>query len=315
MKLEANTPIFLAGGSGLVGQALHRALVGRGCTNILVPTHVQLDLCLREAVQHYFEKARPQVVIMAAGLVGGIQANIDDQVGFLTQNMLMAEAVLSAAHKVGVKKLLYLGSSCIYPTQADLPLKESSLLTGPFEPTNEGYALAKSVGIKLAQFYRQQYGSNFICCLPTNLYGPADRYDDRKSHVVPALIQRLHKAKIEAQPTVVIWGSGKPLRDLLFVDDLALACLHLIEQYDASMPVNVASGIEHSISEIARALAREVGYRGQLVFDVSKPDGLFRKPQDLSIIQGLGWKPKTDLAQGLRLAYADYLARHNAVEH
>lgn len=315
MILEAQTTIFLAGGSGLVGQALHRALLGRGCTNILAPTHAQLDLCQRTKVQRHFETTRPDVVIMAAGLVGGIQANIDDPVGFLAQNILMAEAVLAAAHSVGVKKLLYLGSSCIYPAQAQLPLKESSLFTGPFEPTNEAYALAKSVGIKLAQYYRQQYGSNFICCIPTNLFGPADRYDDHKSHVVPALIQRLHIAKTEARPEVVIWGSGMPLRDLLFVDDFALACINLIENYDSAMPVNVASGTEHSISEIAHAVAHEVGYRGKLVFDVSKPDGLFRKPQDLSIIQGLGWKPKTELAHGLRLAYADYLARQNAAEH
>lgn len=296
----------------MAGQSFMRLLAERGCVNVLAPARAELDLCDRAAVHAYFEQERPELVIMAAGLVGGIQANIDDPVGFLSQNMLMAEAVLSASHRAGVEKLLYLGSSCIYPKQAELPLKEDNLLTGPFEPTNEGYALAKTVGIRLAQYYHRQFGANFISVLPTNLYGPADRYDPRKSHVVPALIQRFHQAKVAHMPEVVIWGTGKPLRDLLYVDDLVLACLLLIEHYSLPKPVNIASGTERSIAEIAHAVAKAVGYEGKLVFDASKPDGLFRKPQNLDTIKALGWAPKTDLEHGLQQAYTDYLSRLHA---
>jgi GDP-L-fucose synthase len=310
MNLAANTRIHMAGHTGMVGSAIIRRLKESGCRVLITPTRNELDLRDRTAVLNFYQKERPEVVIMAAGRVGGIQANIDDPVGFLSDNLLMAEAVINAAHATGVRKLLYLGSSCMYPVSAPLPYKEESLLCGALEPTNEAYALAKSIGVRLCQYHRQQYRSDFISCIPTNLFGPADRYDARNSHVVAALIQRFHKAVMNGDDEMTVWGTGNPLRDFLYVDDLADACLLLLEQYSDTMPVNIASGTEHSIRQLAEAIAAMVGFRGKILFDSARPDGIFCKPQDMSIMHGLGWLPRTTLEDGLALAYADYLDRH-----
>ncbi len=301
MKKDAR--LYIAGHNGMVGSAIHRLLLSEGYTNILTAGSKELDLRNQSAVNVFFEKAQPEYVFLAAAKVGGIVANNSLRADFLYDNLMIECNVIHAAHSYGVEKLLFLGSSCIYPKMAEQPIKESSLLTGPLEPTNEPYALAKIAGLKLCESYRKQYDDDFITLMPTNLYGPNDNYHPEHSHVLPALLRRFHEAKQEGTPEVVLWGSGTPLREFLHVDDLADACLFAMEHYSSAEHLNVGSGKEISIYELAKIIQEIVGYEGQINLDGSKPDGTPRKLMDSSRIKVLGWKAKTDLKEGIREVY------------
>ncbi len=299
--LEA--PIFVAGHRGLVGSALVRRLTEAGYSNLLTADRQTLDLRTQAAVSHWFQRHRPHYVYLAAGTVGGIMANSTRQAEFLYDNMMIHATVVEASRAVGVKKLLYLGSSCIYPRNAPQPIEEGALLTGPLEPTNEGYALAKIAGIKLCQFYREQFGCNFISAMPTNLYGPGDNFDLTSSHVLPALMRKFHWAKLEGQTEVEVWGSGRVRRELLHVDDLADACLFLMDHYEDSGHINVGTGVDLTIAELAETV-RNVVYPGAtLRFDTTKPDGIARKVLDTTKLNALGWKHQIDLRAGIERTY------------
>jgi GDP-L-fucose synthase len=287
----------------MVGSALVRALEARGGPPPLVRTRDELDLLDQGAVERFFARERPAYVFMAAARVGGIAANAARQADFLYENLMLAANVVHAAAQHGVKKLLFLGSSCIYPKLAPQPIREEALLSGPLEGTNEGYAVAKIAGLKLCEMYRRQYGLNFIAVMPTNLYGPGDDFHPENSHVVAGLLRRFHEAKVAAKPSVAIWGSGTARRDLLHVDDLAAACLLLMERYDEAAPVNVGSGGDVTIEELARLVARTVDYGGGLTFDRSRPDGTPRKLLDNARIHALGWRPGLGLEVGLAQVY------------
>ena len=303
-----DAPIFVAGHRGLVGSALVRRLTEAGCTNLLLADRATLDLRNQADVSAWFERNRPHYVYLAAGTVGGIMANSTRQAEFLYDNMMIHATVVEAARAVGVRKLLYLGSSCIYPRNAPQPIEESALLTGPLEPTNEGYALAKIAGIKLCQFYRQQFGCNFVSAMPTNLYGPNDNFDLQSSHVLPALMRKFHAAKLAGEPEVEVWGSGRVRREFLHVDDLADACVFLMEHYEESGHINVGTGIDLTIAELAETI-RDVVYPGAtLRFDASKPDGIARKVLDVSKLHALGWKHQIDLRPGIERTYAWFCA-------
>lgn len=303
-----NSRIFVAGHRGMVGSALVRALRQEGTAehNILTASRSQLDLRRQSDVENWFEKNRPQTVILAAAKVGGIHANNTYPADFIYDNLALTANVIQAAWKTGVSRLLFLGSSCIYPKHAPQPMPEDCLLTGPLEPTNEAYALAKIAGLRLCQHYRSQHGVLFHSAMPTNLYGAGDNYHPENSHVIPGLLRRFHEAKVTQQPAVTIWGTGTPLREFLNVDDLAAACLHLLRHPNPPDWVNVGSGQECSIGELARTIQRVVGYEGELKFDTTKPDGTPRKLLDSSLIQSLGWSPQVPLEEGLRRAYADF---------
>lgn len=302
-SLHKDAPVFVAGHRGLVGSAVVRRLQAAGYSNLLLRSRAELDLLDQAAVHAFFKEQRPTYVVLAAAKVGGIHANNTFPADFLYENLVTAGNVIHAAAEAGTEKLLFLGSSCIYPKLATQPLREDSLLTGPLEPTNEGYALAKIVGLKLCQMYQRQYKKRFISCMPTNLYGPNDNFHPDHSHVIPGMLRRFHEAKIQKRPEVVIWGTGTPKREFLYVDDLAEAIQLLLETYEGTDTINVGTGEDGTIRELAETVARVVGYEGKIVTDPSKPDGTPRKVLDVSRINGLGWKARHDLATGLRLTY------------
>ncbi len=307
--MEKNAKIYIAGHRGMVGSAIHRKLQQEGFTNFALRSSKELDLRNQAAVEAFFNEERPDYVFLAAAKVGGIVANNTYRADFLFENLMIQNNVIHAAHLTNVKKLMFLGSSCIYPKLAPQPLKEEYLLTGFLEPTNEPYAIAKIAGIKMCESYRRQYGRNFISVMPTNLYGPNDNYDLQNSHVLPALIRKFHEAKINDSPSVEVWGTGSPLREFLHSDDLAEACYFLMQEYDGEEFVNVGTGEDLSIKDLAELVKETVGYEGELVWNTAKPDGTPRKLMDVSKLHGLGWKHKIDLPDGIRQVYEKFKER------
>ena len=305
--MEKSASIYVAGHRGLVGSALCRALRRAGHENLLVRAHDELDLCDQAATRTFFAEARPEVVILAAAKVGGIHANASYPADFIYQNLQIQNNVIDSAWRNGTKKLLFLGSSCIYPKLCPQPIREEYLLTGPLEATNEAYAIAKIAGIKMCQAYRKQYGFDAICAMPTNLYGPGDNYHPENSHVIPALIRKFHEAKASGAGSVTIWGTGTALREFLHVDDMAEACVFLLENYSDFEQVNVGCGKECSIMDAAKRIARIVGFAGEILTDPSRPDGTPCKLMDSSKLFGMGWRPRIGLEEGLRDAYRDFL--------
>ncbi|MEY4385749.1 MAG: hypothetical protein RLY20_1032 [Verrucomicrobiota bacterium] len=310
MQPQQQPRIYVAGHRGLVGSAIWRELQLRGFTNLIGRTHAELNLLDAPAVDQFYTATQPEYVFIAAAKVGGIHANHTHPGQFLFENLQIQNNLIHGAWKARVKKLLFLGSSCIYPKHAPQPLKEEHLLTGPLEPTNEWYAIAKIAGIKLCQAYRRQYGCDFISAMPTNMYGPNDNYDLENSHVLPALLRKFHEAKSTHQPEVICWGTGTPRREFLYADDLARACLFLMQRYSDEQFINVGFGDDLSIRELAETIQRIVGFKGKIVWDTSKPDGTPRKLMDTSRLSALGWKPEISLEQGIRLAYEDFLKRY-----
>jgi GDP-L-fucose synthase len=306
MTLNPDARVYVAGHRGLAGSAIWRELQRQAFTHLIGRTRAELDLLDTAAVQRFFERERPQYVFLAAAKVGGIHANDTQPAAFLYENLQIQNNVIHAAWLAGVKKLLFLGSSCIYPRECPQPMKEDYLLTGPLEPTNQWYAVAKIAGIKLCQAYRRQHGCDFISVMPTNLYGPGDNYDLQTSHVLPALIRKFHEAKVAHAHSVSCWGTGAPKREFLYSDDLARACVFLMKAYSDERILNIGSGIEHTIREIAEMVRHVTGYQGQIDWDTSKPDGTPRKLMDSSRLFALGWKPQIDLKHGLELAYRCY---------
>ena len=305
--LEKSDKIFIAGHRGLVGSALVRKLEEEGFANLLTRDRAALDLRDTRAVADFFAAGKPSIVVLAAAKVGGIKANNDQPVEFLVENLQVQNNVIRAANENGVRKLMFLGSSCIYPKHAPQPIPESALLGGPLEPTNEAYAIAKIAGIKLCQAYSREYGANFISAMPTNLYGPNDNFDLVSSHVLPALLRKAHTAKVEGQRELVVWGSGSPRREFLHVDDLAAACVFLLEKYDSPEIVNVGCGEDISIRELAELICEIVGFEGELAWDTTKPDGTPRKLLDVSKIHALGWRHRIGLGEGIARTYQWFL--------
>ena len=305
--MEKNSKIYIAGHRGLVGSAIVRKLKQEGFNNLLTATSKELDLREQAATRDFFAQERPDYVFLAAARVGGILANNSYPADFIYQNLMIEANVIESARLSGVTKLLCLGSTCIYPKMAPQPLKEEYLLTGPLEPTNEWYAVAKIAGIKMCQAYQRQYGSRFISAMPTNLYGPEDNFDLESSHVMPALIRKFHEAKVANAPTVTVWGTGKPLREFLHVDDCAAACLYLMEHYDDEEIVNIGVGEDISIAALAALVGEAVGYQGEIVYDASKPDGTPRKLVDTTKINGLGWRAGISLQDGIKSTYRWFL--------
>ena len=310
--MSTDARIYVAGHRGLVGSAVVRRLEEGGFRNVLTATRDELDLRDQGAVNEWFEANRPDYVFLVAGTVGGILANSTRPAEFIYDNLMIHGTVVHASHLSGVRKLLYLGSSCIYPRHATQPITEEQLLTGPLEPTNEWYAVAKIAGIKLCQAYRRQYGSDFVSAMPTNLYGPNDNFDLSSSHVLPALIRKFHDAKTSGDPRVEIWGTGSPMREFLHVDDLADACVYLMEHYSDDMHINVGTGVDLSIRELAEKVRGVVFPDAVLHFDTSKPDGTPRKVLDVSRLRELGWSPKYDLDSGIRSTYEWFLQQQSS---
>lgn len=308
----AGKRVWVAGHRGMVGSALVRRLASEDC-EVLTVDRDHVDLRRQDAVEEWLAQARPDVVVVAAAKVGGIHANNSRPADFLYDNLMIEANIIHGAHRTDVGKLLFLGSSCIYPKLAPQPIPESSLLTGPLEPTNEWYAIAKIAGVKLCQSYRRQYGRDFISAMPTNLYGINDNFHPDYSHVLPALMRRIHAARLEGQESVEIWGSGTPRREFLFVDDLADACVFLLRRCSGYDPINIGTGEEVQIGELARLIAGVVGYAGRFVFDASKPDGTPRKVVDTSVMAALGWRPRTGLRDGIEQTYRWYLGHHGEV--
>lgn len=304
MLMDRNGSVYVAGHRGLVGSNLVQVFQERGFKNLLTPSRSEVDLLDQVAVERFFQAEKPEYAVICAAKVGGILFNNQYQADFLYENVMLAANVIHAAARSGVKKLLFLGSSCIYPRQATQPINEDSLLTGPLEPTNEGYALAKIVGLKLCEKYRQQYGKNFISAMPTNLYGPGDNFHPEHSHVIPGMMRRFHEAKVSGAKEVAIWGSGSPMREFLFISDLAEALFLLMEQYEEAATINVGTGRDVSIAELAVLMKEITGFPGEIVYDRTKPDGMMRKVLDVSRINKLGWKPRVSLRQGLERTYA-----------
>ena len=309
--MQQASRIYVAGHRGLVGSAIWRELSRRGHTSLIGRSHAELDLLDQGAVERFYRQEQPEYVFVAAAKVGGILANDQRPAEFLYENLQIQNHLIEGARRAGVKKLLFLGSSCIYPKLAPQPLKEEYLLTAPLEPTNEWYAVAKIAGLKLCQACRRQYGCDFISAMPTNLYGPNDNYDLQGSHVLPALIRKFHEAKVAGVSTVTCWGTGQPLREFLYADDLARACVFLMDHYSEEQFINVGSGAEVSIRDLSEMVKRIIGFPGDIVWDKSKPDGTPRKLMDGSRLAALGWKPQVDLETGIRLAYEDFLGRAN----
>ena len=310
--LDLQAPIYVAGHRGMVGSAIVRALEARGHTNVIARTSSELDLRDQRAVHSFLAETRPTQVYLAAAKVGGIHANNTYKADFLYDNVMMEANVIEGSRRAGVEKLLFLGSSCIYPKHAPQPMSEDVLLTGALEPTNEPYAIAKIAGLKLCDAYRDQHGCNFISAMPTNLYGPGDNYHPENSHVLPALVRRFHEAKVNSASEVVCWGTGSPRREFLHVDDLAQACLHLMDVHNDAGWVNVGTGEDVTIKELAETVARVVGYEGELVWDTTKPDGTPRKLLDVSKMSALGWRATTPLERGIEAVYVDF---QHALEH
>jgi len=309
MDVVRDARIYVAGHRGLVGSAIWRELQRRGFSRLIGRTHAELDLLDGASVRRFYAQEKPEYVVDAAAKVGGILANDRHPAEFLFQNLQMQNNLIHGAYEAKVRKLLFLGSSCIYPRLAPQPMKEEYLLTGPLEPTNEWYAVAKIAGLKLCQAYRRQHGCDFISVMPTNLYGPNDNYDLAASHVLPALVRKFHEAKVAKAPTITCWGSGSAIREFLYVDDLARACVFLLENYSEEQFINVGSGSEMSIRELTEAVRRVVGYDGEIVWDTSKPDGMPRRLMDSSRLFALGWRPQVSLEAGIQLAYEDFLKR------
>ena len=305
--MEKNAKIYVAGHRGMVGSAICRALQAQGYTNLVVRTSKELDLRRQDKVETFFEQEKPEYVFLAAAKVGGIIANDRHPADFMYDNMIMEMNVIKAAYDNGVKKLMFLGSSCIYPRMAPQPMPESCLLTSSLEQTNEAYALAKISGLKYCEYLNRQYGTDYISVMPTNLYGPNDNYHPEHSHVLPALIRRFHEAKEANAPYVTCWGTGSPLREFLYVDDLADACVYLMNTYSGNETVNLGTGKELSIRELTELVAKVVGYTGEIRWDPTRPDGTPRKLLDVSKLEGLGWRYKTELEDGIRLSYDDFL--------
>ena len=308
MNLDAK--IYVAGHRGLVGSAIVRNLEEKGYTNIICRTHKELDLTNQEAVRTFFEQEKPEYVFLAAAKVGGIHANNTYPADFIYDNLMIQNNVIKAAHDFEVKKLLFLGSTCIYPKMAPQPIKEEYLLTGALEETNEAYAVAKIAGLEMCKFFKRQYGDNFISCMPTNLYGPNDNFDLKNSHVLPALIRKFHEAKVNNSEAVEVWGTGTPLREFLYVDDMADACVFLMENYDGEQHVNIGTGEEVSIRELAETIKEVVGFDGELVFNTDMPDGTPRKLTTVDKLHGLGWKHDVSLNKGIQLAYNWFLENY-----
>jgi GDP-L-fucose synthase len=305
--MEKSDKIFIAGHGGMVGSAIIRALEARGFSNLIKRTRPELDLAVARSVAEFFQREKPEVVIFAAAKVGGIKANNDFPVEFLIDNLRIQTNIISAAHENGTRKLLFLGSSCIYPKHAPQPIPESALLTGPLEPTNDAYAIAKIAGVKLCQAYAREYGANFISAMPTNLYGPNDNFDLETSHVLAALLRKAHEAKTKRTRELVVWGTGMPRREFLHVDDCAAACLFMLEKYDSPEIVNVGCGEDISIRELAELICDVVGFEGELTWDKTKPDGTPRKLLDVSKLRGLGWSPTIPLREGIAKTYDWFL--------
>lgn len=304
--MEKNAKIYVAGHRGLVGSAILRSLQKHGYENIITRTHQELDLRDQTLVNNFFEKEKPEYVFLAAAKVGGIWANSQAPADFCYDNLMISANVIHAAYEHQVKKLLFLGSSCIYPKMAPQPIKEECLLTGALEPTNEGYALAKISGMQMCKFYRRQFGCDFISAMPTNLYGINDNFDLNSSHVLPAMIRKFHEAKVQNKPEVLLWGTGKVLREFLYVDDLADALVFLMNQYSDESHVNIGTGEDLSIHDLALMVKEVVGYQGNIVYDSTKPDGTPRKLLDVSLLHNIGWHHKVDLRQGIKEVYQWY---------
>lgn len=303
MQIDKNDKIYVAGHRGLVGSAIVRSLKRQGYNNIIGRTHKELDLKDQAQVRDFFEKERPDVVVLAAAKVGGINANNQAPADFAYENMQIQCNVIKDCHDFKVKKLLFLGSSCIYPKMAPQPIPENALLTGLLEPTNEGYAIAKISGLLMCRYFKRQYGDNFISCMPTNLYGPYDNYELQGSHVLPAMIRKFHEAKLNGAPSMELWGTGTPLREFLYVDDMADACVFLLENYDGEEHVNIGTGKEVTIKELAELVKQTVGFEGEIIWNKDMPDGTPRKLCDVSKLNSLGFKAKVDLPEGIKLAY------------
>ena len=308
--MNKDSKIYVAGHRGLVGSAIVRNLEAKGYTNIIYRTHEELDLTNQADVQAFFKEEQPEYVILAAAKVGGIHANNTYPADFIYDNLMIQNNVIKAAHDYKVKKLLFLGSTCIYPKMAPQPIREEYLLTGALEETNEAYAVAKIAGLEMCKFFKRQYGDNFISCMPTNLYGPNDNFDLKSSHVLPALIRKFHEAKVNGSDTVEVWGTGTPLREFIYVDDMADACVFLMENYDGEQHVNIGTGEEVSIRELAETVKEVVGFDGELVFNTDMPDGTPRKLTTVDKLHGLGWKHKVSLNEGIRLAYEWFLENY-----
>ena len=309
MMMKKDARIYVAGHRGMVGSAIGRELARQGFTHVTGRPHAELDLLDAGAVRRFYVEEQPEFVFVTAAKVGGIHANAVFPAQFLYENLQIQNHLIHGAKEAGVKKLLFLGSSCIYPKLAPQPLHEDYLLSGPLEPTNEWYALAKIAGIKMCQAYRRQYGCDFISAMPTNMYGPNDNYDLQNSHVMPALIRKFHEAKLAGAPSVVCWGTGTPLRGFLHADDLARACVFLMEHYSDEQFINVGYGSDVTIRELAETLKRIIGFQGEIVWDTTQPDGTPRKLMDSSRLLALGWKPQVNLEQGIALAYEDFRKR------
>jgi GDP-L-fucose synthase len=305
--MQKEAKIYVAGHNGMVGSAISRKLENEGYSNIVFRTSKELDLRDQYAVNDFFESQKPEYIFLAAAKVGGIMANSTYKADFIYDNLMMQNNIIHASHKNQVNKLLFLGSSCIYPKEAKQPIQESYLLTGALEPTNEPYAIAKIAGLKLCEFYKEQYGDNFFSIMPTNLYGPNDNYDLQNSHVLPALIRKFHEAKINGDPSVELWGSGMPKREFLYVEDLAEACVFLMNEYNGSTLLNVGTGKDLSILELAEKIKKITNFKGEVIWDKSKPDGTLRKLLDVSKVNSLGWEAKTSLDQGIKKTYEWYI--------
>ncbi|MDD5224888.1 MAG: GDP-L-fucose synthase [bacterium] len=309
--MNLSSRIYVAGHRGLVGSAITRALLKEGCRNLVTRTHKELDLTRQSKVEKFFRDEKPEYVFMAAARVGGIIANNTYRADFIRENLEVQTNIIDSAWRTGVKKLLFLGSTCVYPRECPQPMKEEYLLTGPLEPTNEPYAVAKIAGIVMCQSYNRQYGTNFISVMPTNLYGPEDNFDPVTSHFLPAIILKAHEAKTRNKKEIVVWGTGRPRREFLHVDDLAAACLFLMKRYDRNEIINVGAGKEATIKELAELVCDVVGFRGRIVFDRTKPDGMPRKLVDSSRINQLGWKAKISLQEGIASTY-EWFLKHRA---
>lgn len=308
--MEKNSRIYVAGHRGLVGSAIVRNLEANGFTNIITRTHAELDLTNQADVRKFFEEERPEYVFLAAAKVGGIHANNTYPADFIYDNLMIQNNVIKAAHDFKVTKLLFLGSTCIYPKMAPQPIKEEYLLTGALEETNEAYAVAKIAGLEMCKFFKRQYGDNFISCMPTNLYGPNDNFDLKSSHVLPALIRKFHEAKVNGKDVVEVWGTGTPLREFIYVDDMAAACVFLMENYDGEQHVNIGTGEEVSIRQLAETVKEVVGFEGELVFNTDMPDGTPRKLTTVDKLHGLGFMHKVSLNEGIRMAYEWFLENY-----